>query len=109
MSKVDSLVSNYNKNELAQKVLELTEKLEEMKVVEAQVEATVDTLRQGSPAIGLHKKQDGTFELVKIVYDVSKNAAAIIEFVDFGINSQVAAGKLIKEAGEILVKATQGK
>lgn len=104
--KIDSLVSNYNKKELAEKLVELTEKLEEMKLVEAQVSSSVETLKGGSPAIGLHKKQDGTYQLVKIVYDLSKNAAAIIETVDYGRDNGIAAGKLVKEAGEVYAKAS---
>ena len=106
MSKVDSLVSNYSKAQLAEKLVELTEKLEEMKTVEAQVSASVETLKDGAPAIGLHRKNDGTFQLVKIVYDLSQNAAAIIELVDYDRDQQIAAGKLVKEAGEVFAKAS---
>lgn len=106
MTKSEALVTNYNKKELADKVVELSEKLEEMKEVESQVNASVDTLRQGSPAIGLNKKDDGTFQLVKIVYDLSQNAAAIIELVDLDKDQQIAAGKLVKEAGDVFAKAS---
>lgn len=106
MTKAESLVTHYSKKELADKVVELSEKLEEMKTVEAQVKASVDTLKSGSPAIGLNRRQDGTFELIKIVYDLSQNAAAIIEKVPLEKDSQISAGKLIKEAGDIFTKAS---
>lgn len=106
MSKVESLVSNYSKAQLAEKLVELTEKLEEMKTVEAQVSASVETLKDGAPAIGLNRKSDGTFQLVKIVYDLSQNAAAIIELVDYDKDQQIAAGKLVKEAGEVFSQAS---
>lgn len=106
MTKAEALASNYNKKELAEKLVELTEKLEEMKGVELQANASVETLKSGAPAIGLHKREDGVFQLVKIVYDLKQNAAAIIELVDFDKDHQIAAGKLVKEAGEVFSKAS---
>lgn len=104
-----SLESNYTKAQLADMVRELKEKLTEMKQVEAQVNASVETLKDGSPAIGLHRNKDGNYQLIKIVYDLDKNAAAIIGKVDFGKDQQISGGKLIKEAGELFLKATTNK
>jgi hypothetical protein len=110
MSKADNLVTNYNKKELAEKVLELMEKLEEMKGVEAQAGASLETLQSGSPAIGLHKLEDGTFQLIKIVYDLKQNAAAIIGSETLDKDQQIAGYKLQQYAIEkIFMKARGGK
>lgn len=109
MTKAEALATNYNKKELSEKVVELSEKLEEMKTVEKQAGASLETLKSGAPAIGLNKKEDGTYQLVRIVYDLEQNAAAISEIVDYDRDQQIAAGKLIKEAGEVFTKATGSK
>lgn len=104
-----SLETNMSKKELADKVRELTEKLKEMRGVEAQVNASVETLKTGSPAVGIHRDDKGNFFLVKIVYDLNQNAAAIIDKVELGRDQQIAGGKLVKEAGEAFLKATDIK
>ena len=104
-----SLESNFTKAQLAEKVRELTEKLKEMKGVEAQAKASVEGLKDGHPAIGLAKDDNGRFKLVKIVYDLNKNSAAIIATEDFGSDHQIAGGKLIKEAGNIFLKSSESK
>jgi hypothetical protein len=104
-----SLETNFTKAQLAEKVRELTEKLREMRGVEAQANASLETLKDGAPAIGLHRTSEGKFQLVRIVYDIEKNAAAIIGTEEYGTDSQIAGGRLIKEAGEVFLKASDIK
>jgi hypothetical protein len=104
-----SLETNYTKTQLAEKVRELTEKLKEMRQVEAQVSASVETLKDGNPAIGLVQNENGMFQLVRIVFDLEKNAAAIIATEDYGKDFQIAGGRLVKEAGDVFLKASGSK
>lgn len=98
-------LENLTKKELADKVRELTEKLKEMRVVEAQVTASVETLKDGEIAVGVTKQEDGTFLLIKVVYDLKKNAAAIIDKKDISRDMQVAGGTMMKQIGEVFYKA----
>lgn len=105
MSKIDSLTSNYNKNQLAEKVIELSEKLAEMSQLEKKVVAEAGEMTDGLPAIGMIRKEDGTFQLVRLKYDLDKNAAIIVGIEDLDKDQHIAAGKLTKNAGELFYKA----
>lgn len=100
-----SLETNYSKAELAEKVRELTKKLTEMKQVESQINASTETLKDGNPAVGIVKNKDGTFTIVKLVYDLEKNAAVIIGTEALGRDMQVAGGTLMKRTGDAFYKA----
>lgn len=105
-----SLLTNYTKKQLVDKIHELTEKLKEMKQVEAQVNASVETLKDGSPAVGLYKDDKNVYHLVHIVYDIDKNAAAIVSKDEIGKDSQIAAYKLNEHSTmKIFMKARGGQ
>ncbi len=98
-------LENLSKKELAEKVRELAEKLKEVKNVEHQVNASVETLKDGNKATGVVGNSNGTFTLVNLVFDLEKNAAAIISTELIGSDGQIAAARLIKEAGQSFYKA----
>jgi hypothetical protein len=98
-------LENLTKKELADKVRELAEKLKEMKVVESQVTASVETLKDGDSSIGIIKNAEGNFTIVKLVFDLEKNAAAIVGTEDLGKDMQIAGGVMMKRIGEVFYKA----
>lgn len=95
------------KKELAQIIRDLQEKLKEMKPVESALTSQLEDLH--SPAIGLSKNAEGQYALVKIKYDVEKNAAAIekldqLESKDIAI----AQYKLNQYVVETIVRKARG-
>lgn len=81
----------------------MAEKLKEVKGIENSVLAKAEDL--SSPGIGMIRKEDGTFVLVKLVFDLEKNAAAIVETENVSGDSQVAGGTLMREIGKVFYKA----
>ncbi len=95
------------KKALADMVRALQEKLKEMKPVESQLTAKLDELK--APAIGLHKDENGNYSLVKIKFDIEKNAAAIESLQDLeSRDPAIATHKLKEYAMEVVMRKTRG-
>jgi hypothetical protein len=102
-------LENLPKKDLADKVRNLTEIVKELKaeneLLKAQNSANVAELQDGESAIGVARQEDGTFLLVKLVYDLQKNAAAIVTKEDISKDMQIAGGTMMKKIGEVFYKA----
>lgn len=95
------------KKDLANMVRELQAKLLEMKPVESQLTAKLDELKL--PAIGLVKDENGNYSLVKIKFDIEKNAAAIEQVENLESKDPAIASHKIKEfAMEKIVRRARG-
>lgn len=95
------------KKALAQMIRDLQAKLEEVKPFESALSSQLEELH--SHAVGLSKNEEGQYALVKIKFDVAKNAAAI-EFVDQLESKDIAIAqyKLNQYVAETIVRKTRG-
>ncbi len=96
------------KKELAQIIRDLQEKLKEMKPVEATLTAQLEDLH--SDAVGLIKNEKGQYRLVKIKYDIGKNAAAIesLDTLNDTIDTAIALYKLNQFTHETIMRKARG-
>lgn len=100
-------LTDRTKKELVQIIHDLKEKIKDLKPVESALTSQLEELH--SHAIGLTKNEEGQLSLVKIKYDVQKNAAAIekleqLESKDIAI----AQYKLNQYVAETIVRKTRG-
>lgn len=96
-----------SKKELVELIHQLQDKLKEMKPVESAITAKLEEL--SAPAIGLHKDSDGFYHLVKIKYDVEKNAAGIekVEKLD-SRDEAIVTYKLNQYTNETIMRKARG-
>lgn len=95
------------KKELVQIIHDLTAKLAEMKPVESALVSQLSELH--SPAIGLSKTDEGNFIVVKIKYDIEKNAAAIEKLEQLQSKDiAIAHFNLNKYVAETIVRTARG-
>lgn len=99
----------YTKKELAAIIREMKAKLSEMKDVEKQV--TTEASELSAPGLSIHRDEKGKFHLVKLKYDIEKNAATIekVESLDSS-DPAIATFKAKQYLVEtIIAKAKGGK
>jgi hypothetical protein len=95
-----------SKKELVEIISELKNKVKELKPVEASISAKLDDLE--FPAVGLHKNENGEYQVVKIKYDLEKNAAAIEALSDEKNKDVALAYQSINKIIEQMVRKARG-
>lgn len=95
-----------SKKELVELIHQLQQKLKEMKPVEKQLTAQLEELN--SPAIGLHKDDKGVYSLVKLKFDVEKNAAGLEKIERIGTDPAIALFNLNKFVAETIMRKARG-
>lgn len=96
------------KKELVEIIHGLQEKLKEMKPVESALTAQLQDLH--SNAVGLFKNEKGQYRLVKIKYNIERNAAAIesIDNINDTVDPALAQFKLTQYAHETILRKARG-
>jgi hypothetical protein len=96
-----------SKKELVELIHQLQAKVKELSHVETSITASLPELI--SPAIGLSKDKDGYYHMVKIKYDVDKNAALIenVEKID-SRDQAIVLYKLKQYAVETIMRKARG-
>lgn len=96
------------KKELAQMIRDLETKLKEMKPIESALTSQLEELNY--EAVGLVKNEKGQYRLVKIKYDIDKNAALIesIDNLNDTIDPAIAQYKLTQYAHENIMRKARG-
>ena len=96
------------KKELVEIIHDLQEKLKELKPVESALTSQLADLH--SDAVGLIKNEKGQYRLVKIKYDVEKNAAAIesLDPLNDTVDPAIAIYKLNQFTQETILRKARG-
>jgi hypothetical protein len=96
-----------SKKELVELIHQLQDKLKEMKPVESAITAKLEELN--APGVGLFKDAEGFYHLVKLKFDVEKNAAGIekLDRID-SKDEAIVMYKLNQYAVETIMRKTRG-